>query len=112
MKNFRLDLAHYVSLPSFSWDAALLFCNEMLELIEDESIYSMLESNCRGGICQVSKRYGQANNPYVEGYDPTRETNYLIQVDANNLYGLSLASPLPYKNFGWVTNKKLKSIVS
>ena len=71
MKNFRLDPVHYVSLPSFSWDAALLFCNETLELIEDESIYSMLESNCRGGICQVSKRYGKANNPYVKGYNPS-----------------------------------------
>ena len=54
LKNFRIDPAHYISLPSFSWDTALLFCDETLELIDDESIYSMLESNCRGGICQVS----------------------------------------------------------
>jgi len=39
----------------------------------------------------VNKRYARANNPWVEGYDPSKLTNYIMYLDANNLYGWALS---------------------
>ena len=49
----------------------------------------------------LSKTYGKANNPRVEGYDPTQQTNYITYLDANNLYGWAMSLHLPKKNFHW-----------
>ena len=46
----------------------------------------------------ASKRYAKANNPLVDGYDPSKEIMYL---DANNLYGWAMSKPLPKSNFKW-----------
>ena len=49
----------------------------------------------------VSKRYAKANNPLVEGYNPSEPTNYIIYLDANNLYGWAMSLPLPKSGFHW-----------
>ena len=45
LKTFRLDPAHYISLPRYSW--------------------SIWKIRCPDGICQVLKRYGKVNNSYL-----------------------------------------------
>ena len=30
-------------------------------------------------------RFAQANNKYLPNYDPTKKSNYLFYIDANNL---------------------------
>ena len=47
----------------------------------------------------ASKRYAKANNPLVEGYDPTQPINYITYLAANNLYGWAMSLPPPEKNF-------------
>ena len=47
----------------------------------------------------ASKRYSKANNPLVEGYDPTQPINYIPYLAANNLYGWAMSLPPPEKNF-------------
>ena len=37
----------------------------------------------------------------VEGYDPSKPSNYLIYLDANNLYGWVMSLPLPKSGFKW-----------
>ena len=39
-----------------------------------------------------------ANNRYLESYDETKPENYLLYLDANNLYGFAMVQPLPYSN--------------
>ena len=60
-----------------------------LRLITDADMYLMVESGMRGGIATISNRHAKANNPHVQGYDPTEPTQYLTYLDANNLYGAS-----------------------
>ena len=72
-----------------------------LELLTDLDMHLFIERGMRGGISMASKRYAKANNPRVEGYDPTQPTNYITYLDANNLYGWAMSQPLPKKNFHW-----------
>ena len=72
-----------------------------LELLTDLDMHLFIERGMRGGISMASKRYAKANNPLVEGYDPTQPTNYITYLDANNLYGWAMSLPLPKKNFHW-----------
>ncbi|GIX92447.1 hypothetical protein CEXT_534991 [Caerostris extrusa] len=44
------------------------------------------ESQMRGGICLLGKGYIKANKPYVEDYDKNKPHNYIVALDANNLF--------------------------
>ena len=46
----------------------------------------MEEQGTRGGISMVSKLFAKANNPCVKDYDPNKPNNYILYLDANNLY--------------------------
>ena len=52
----------------------------------------------------VSKRHAicaKANNPMVPDYDPNEPNNYILYLDANNLYGWAMSKPLPKGDFKW-----------
>ena len=102
MKTHRLDLLRYVTLPGFSWDAMLLHTQAEIELISDPEMLALFEQNIRGGVSQIgSKRHAKANAPWLPEYDETKETSEMLYVDANNLYGNAMQSPLPYNDFKW-----------
>lgn len=75
-----------------------------LELLTDINIYNFVLRGIRGGIVQCSNRHSVANNKYISDYDSSKESNYLIYLDVNNLYGYAMSQYLPYKNFKWVEN--------
>ena len=52
----------------------------------------------------VSHRHAAANNPYMDDYDETRPSSYLLYLDANNLYGWAMSQALPTGGFEWVRN--------
>jgi hypothetical protein len=89
MTNYRLDPAHYLTMPSLTWDACLKYTNIELELITDPEIFLVFESAMRGGISAICNRYARANNPYLqpENYDSSQPHSYIYNLDANNLYG-------------------------
>jgi len=100
MKEHKLDCLHFLTLPSLAWTSALKFKSVELDLIiTDPDAYLMIENNMRGGIATISHRHAAANNPLVEGYDPTRPTSYITYLDANNLYGDTMSNPLPLNKF-------------
>lgn len=110
--NYGLDPANYISAPGLSWDALLLKTGIELELITDLEIMDMVERQKRGGLCFVgSKRYAQANNKYLETYDRSKPSTYLMYWDANNLYGWAMSQYLPYKNLKLINNALLGDIL-
>ena len=71
-----MDPVHYVSAPGLAWEAMLLNTKVELDLITDLEIMDMIERQKRGGLCFVgSKRYVEANNKYLENYDPSKPPN-------------------------------------
>ena len=81
-----------------------------LELLTDPDMYLFVEEGIRGGICIISNRYGTANNPYVLGYDSTQDINYIMYLDANNLYGWAMSQPLPMRDFFWLTEHETEEL--
>jgi hypothetical protein len=81
-------------------------------LISDIKIMDIMERGKRGGLTFVgSKRYAKANNKYLPDYDKTKESSYLLYLDANNLYGHSMSEPLPYGGLEINTKITLKEVL-
>ena len=101
LTQYQLDPAHYYTSPGLSWDALLKKTDVELELLADLDMHLLIERGMRGGISMVSKRYAKANNPLLEGYDPSKPKKYIMYLDANNLYGWAMSKPLPKRDFKW-----------
>ena len=101
---YQLDPAHFYTTPGLSWCAALKMTDVTLELLTDIDMHIMVEKGVRGGVSTIVTRHCQANNKYMETdlYNPKADSVYLMDLDANNLYGWAMSQPLPTHSFTWV----------
>ena len=101
MKHYQLDPAYYFSLPGMAWDALLKKTKVELELLTDIDMHLFFEKGLRGGVSMVSKRFAKANNPQCPDHDTTKPNNWIMYLDANNLYGWAMQQMLPVGGFIW-----------
>ena len=106
LKEYELDLAHFLSLPGLAWQACLKKTNIELELLTDYDILLMVEEGIRCGICHSIHRYAKANNKYMKNYNNNEESSYIQYLDANNLYGWAMSKKLPGNGFKWIGNNE------
>ena len=99
---YGLDPCHYFSSPELSWDTILKMNGIELDLISDIDMHLFIEKGLRGGISYIAKRHSKANNKYMECYDSSKESIYIIYLDVNNLYGWVMIQYLPYSGFKFV----------
>ena len=103
MRNYKLDPAHYLTVPGLSWDACLKMTGVKLELLSDVDMLLMVEKGIRGGVSMISNRYGKANNKYMgDEFNPNEHSKYIQYLDANNLYGAAMSMKLPTHGFEWM----------
>ena len=107
-ETYELDPRHSYTLPGFSWQSMLKMTKIELELISDPDMYLFLMDTIRGGISVCNKKHVIADNKYID--KNTKNNKYLMYLDANNLYGVSMVQSLPYKNFKWSNNLTLDKI--
>ena len=92
LKQYKLDPAYFVSIPSLVFEVMLRITKANIELFTDIDMVLMTEKGICGGLNQVIRKYGIANNKYLPNYK-TKNRTYLQYLDANNLplYGYKWA---------------------
>ena len=78
LTHYRLDPCHCVSSPGLAWDAMLQMTKINLDLITDTDMQLFIEKGIRGGISYIAHRYAEANNKYMENYNPKIESSYIM----------------------------------
>ena len=78
-----------------------------LELFTDPDMANFVEKGIRGNFSGVTTRYAKANNKYMNDYDPSKPSTFIIYIDSNNLYGQAMSQELPYADFTWGNPEKL-----
>ena len=103
LNTLNLDPAYFMTAPGLEFEAMLKYTKIKLERLESYEMLLMLENGIRGGICQSVTRYAKANLPNINGinYNKSKPQTYLSYFDCVNLYGKSMLSDLPYKDFEW-----------
>ncbi|XP_060847730.1 LOW QUALITY PROTEIN: uncharacterized protein LOC132931392 [Rhopalosiphum padi] len=104
LSTLKLDPAHYMTAPGFAFDCMLKYTKVKLERLKDFNMLLYFENSIRGGITQSTKRYAKANIPNIKGlnYNPNKPITWLTYLDCVNLYGKSMLTELPFKDFEWV----------
>ena len=55
-------------------------------------MHLLIEKGVRGGISTIITRYAKANNKYMGAeFNEKEESVYLLDLDANNLYGWAMS---------------------
>ena len=75
-----------------------------LELISDIEVYLFIEQGLTGGVSYICKRFSDTSNNYIKNYDPTKESKFIMYLDAKKLYGWAMIHYLPYGEFRWLKN--------
>ena len=74
-----------------------------LELILEIYMHLFIEKEMREGISCFVRRYSKADNKYMKDYDSSKESIFIIYLNANSLYGSGMSRYLPYGGFKWLS---------
>ena len=98
-----MDPAYFVSAPQLAL-TLLKHIDRPILLITDPEMYRMIQQKIRGVISHASVRYARASNKLMGSlYDPRLPTSYIMEVDANNLYGWAMSQEMPDRDFEWLS---------
>ena len=104
-------MAYFVSAPQLAWNALQKHIDRPIPMITDPEMYRMIQPNIRGGICHASVRYARANNKIMGSlFDLLLPTSYILEVDANNLYGWAMSQEMPDGDFEWVSDNECRNM--
>ncbi|CAH0382338.1 unnamed protein product [Bemisia tabaci] len=109
-REYHLDPAWSLTLPSFGLQAFLSTSKVKIELLTDLNQIFMFHKGVRGGFACVTHRYSEALNKYL-GHTLTEGdcSKQIILLDACNLYGYAMSQYLPMHSFTWMTKAELNT---
>ena len=103
MKQYKLDPAHFITAPGLSWTACLKLTKIQLELLRDPDMVLFIDMTMIGGVSVVLFPFARANHAaFGDKYSSKFPFNWILYVDANNLYGWAMLQYLPRGGFEWV----------
>ena len=110
-KLYRLDIAKYLSLPSFSFDAMLFQTKVKIELITDLKQYEFIQKAIRGGISGQHTRYAKTNSPTLPDYNEVELLSYLHgpKLPAIHYMPTVCQKKLPVGKFRWLEKNEISN---
>ena len=96
LRNYGLCPIHYLRAPDLGWDAILKMTKVEPELIPNLNMYIFFGKGARGRIYYISNK---TNSKYLKSYYSKQESEHIIYIDANRLYGYSLSNFLTTNGF-------------
>ena len=108
---YKMDCFFHYTASNLAGDAFLKACRADLRLLTEGEHLDITQKLIRGGMSSVyAKKYWKANNKYTSSFDPNEGAcvlvvrfstpSFIINIDANNLYGGIMENyPLPIKYF-------------
>ena len=110
LQYYKLDPAHFYTIPGLAWQAALRMSKVELELMTDPDMYLFFENAIRGGLSMITHKYAKANNPLLEQiFNPGEPNSYILYQDCKYLYGNAMKMKLPHRNFQWLSDTEIES---
>ena len=110
LQHYGLDLAHNYTSPGLSWEAAFKMMDVELDPLTDIDEHLFIKEGTRGGVAMISHRYARANTPGMENSNASKRDNYIMYLDANNLYGWAMSEALPTSNFKWLRDEEMEEL--
>ena len=74
---------HYINIYFKCWNVFVFDFIDLYLHLYDMSLKNLWQV----GVSFTSKRYSKGNNKYLKAYDSKQESNKVIYLDTNNLYG-------------------------
>ena len=103
LTNYKLDPWRFHTVPGLSLSAGLRITDVRIDLIEDVDMHLFVEAGMRGGVACVSKRLTETS----DAVDENGFREFLLYLDANNLYGWAMSQPLPTGNYHWLSEEEV-----
>ena len=103
LAHYRLDPWRFHTVPGLTLKAGLRMTKASIDLIQDVDMHLFVEAGMRGGVSCVSKRLAEASDePDEDGF-----RQFLLYLDANNLYGWAMSQYLPTGEYRWLTDDEV-----
>jgi hypothetical protein len=117
LKDFDLDPAMFLSLPSLAYNAMLKLTKVKIDACTDIDMYNMIKKGIRGGHSYIAERAVKVRNHEDEDGDegaedflPKSENTDFAYVDCNNLYGTSMTYKMPIGDYKWMTQREIDTL--
>ena len=107
LDNYKLDPWRFYTVPGLTLSAGLRMTNVTIDLIEDVDQHLFVEAGMRGGVACISKRLAETSD--VDEVDENGFRDFLLYLDANNLYGWAMSQCLPTGNYHWLSEEEVNS---
>ena len=90
-------------MPGLTLKAGLRMTKASIDLIQDVDMHLFVEAGMQGGVSCVSKRLAEASGePDEDGF-----RQFLLYLDANNLYGWAMSQYLLTGEYRWLTDDEV-----
>jgi hypothetical protein len=113
IKDFELDPANFVSLPSFAYQAMLKLTKVSIEGCVDVDMYNMIKKGIRGGHSFISERAVKVRNHDDEEKDDfiiKSKNSDFVYIDCNNLYGSAMSYKMPVGCYEWMNKEEISQL--
>ena len=110
MQDFALDPSKSYMSAGFFWEVMLKMTGVQLEMLTNPKKYAFFETCIRGGVSVISNRLADANNAYLQDYDPKKKSSYIMGWDTNSLYASVMVQELPVGKFRWIRSERLRNL--